>query len=365
MKAITFSIIISLIMIVISCCNQEVVSEVTFTQEDFPSTVFLNNPEIITFEQAPLISDPINYYFLKDTLVLVQNQVGANYALDLYSLDSGKHLISLAPKGRGPGEFVTLNLTVSASGLLYATDGKFYYTINQDSLVAHKLNFTHQFAYGAPGIHPMVGILPINDTSYIAYNLGYTSEAAFNPDNIQPLTKYIVGAESNVNQITFNPKYLAGPVNGGKLLATQNGAIWLADAHSPHIFIYNQDLELQKTLSGPVSYDIQYSKVETPAITLINFANEQCFRAYISGICTSKYVYLIFEGINGINSKDFESNKLPACEILKFTHDGELVCNYKLDKYIYTLTLSEDEKTFYCTARDSFAGAAYFIKYAI
>ena len=87
-----------------SCSNQVAENQdIHFTREDFQSQKLLSNPEKVVFEDT--YNDPVCYWLIQDSLVMVQNQPQSDYMIEIFSLNTQKRILALATRGNGPGEF--------------------------------------------------------------------------------------------------------------------------------------------------------------------------------------------------------------------------------------------------------------------
>lgn len=72
-----------------SCSNQVAENKDSyFTREDFQSQKLLSNPEKVVFEDT--YNDPVCYWLIQDSLVLVQNQPQSDYMIEIFSLNTQK-----------------------------------------------------------------------------------------------------------------------------------------------------------------------------------------------------------------------------------------------------------------------------------
>jgi len=96
-----------------------------------------------------------------------------------------------------------------------------------------------------------------------------------------------------------------------------------------------------------------------------------CFRAIRIISRTVAHILLpnpasIYEGVNGVvvdwNSPPVFPRKV---EVFKFDFDGNLLKDYLLDRYVYTLSIDGKEEYMYCTARNSYDEEPYLIRYKL
>ncbi len=340
----------------------------SITRDDFAVVKTMSNPEKIMLDPGVEITDPISCYLMHDSLLLVGNQVTCNSFADLYSAGSGKLLAKLALKGRGPGEFLGFTPVVpsGSSNEFYATDGRNWYTIDALKTFAdRKLHVSNSFMYAVSGnIHPFMNIVRTGDSSFVAYDIRYSAKPRLNPDNIPALQTYSTDRNRNTQeQNTGTPAFFNGPVNGAVVFRVpETGEIWMADNHTDAITIYNESLDVIKTVNGPDFLKPEYSVNEVNGISMVTFGDKQ-YGAYTEYTLANGRIYLIYNCVNGMNLNEYENNDFPASEIFVFDTDGNPLERYELDRYIYTLSVSSDGKTLVCSSRASAGEQSEFLIY--
>lgn len=371
MKHLNWFIMVVLPVIIGGCNSKEKDNAVVnFTRDNFKQQVTLSNPEEIILEET--LDDPTAFFLMHDSVVIVQNQTHCDYMIELFSLNSKKQLAQLATKGNGPDEFKSCFCFVHSNDdpLFYLKDDEVYsyMTVNLDStLQSKKLNIQQRFQYNQE-LHYYVEICPVDNNHYVGYHMWYLNDSTYNNNIPNALTKYAMDEktdESNSMQAAMTKyKYFVASVNDVHLFMNpSNKQIWMADAHRDKIEIYNDSLHVVKTLSGPDNYNIKYClpKSNSP-IPFVGFEGEKSYRSYSNWTFTDKHVYIIYEGLNG---GEYNIENLQPVEVFKFDWDGNLLCNYKLDRYVTTLSVDSKEKYLYCTSRKSFKDTAQFIRYKL
>ena len=341
-----------------------------FTRDDFEKTVILQNPETIVLSDDNYVTDPVNYFLIRDTLVLVLNQPNSESLLDLYSLTTGNLLARLVLRGRGPNEFISCYPIIHSnqlSNFIITTDENSCYFIDVESTIANRrLHVTNSLEYWNPNLHPRIEICVLDSDSYIGYNLFYANRSEFNPNGIPEFEEYhfTTGRESNTDIHIYENRFFPGSVNGASIFQDSNSKnIWVADLHSDVVAIYDSNLALIKKFVGPDNYQIGYSSVKSANsdYNFVVFQNDKNYLAYLDYFYNEKYLYLLYASQNGIDSRQ---QSPPPSEIFKLSWNGELLCNYKLDRFAYSLAVSDDERYIYCVSRDSM-GFANFLRYEL
>ena len=113
--------------------------------------------------------------------------------------------------------------------------------------------------------------------------------------------------------------------------------ILLFHRHDDVLRIFNKKLELKRILKGPEYLTPEYKLKEGNHVSF----KEGFYQSY-QGICTTdSAIFALFNPL----IKDDNMNK-PA-EIFKFDWDGNLVHRYKLDKYIYGISVDSKGEYLY------------------
>ena len=343
---------------------------VNFTRDDFKEQVILSNPELITLDDSTL-NDPAAFYLMHDSIIIVQNQPHCDHLIELFSLDSRKIVTQFASKGNGPGEFNTCYCYVpnSNDSMFYLKDDGAYSYITVDlnsTLHSKKLVVKNRFQYN-PELHYYVEICPIDDSHYIGYHMWYLNDSTYN-NNVTALKKYTVNEnieESNTMEAAMSKyKYFVASVNDVHLFMNQTrNAFWMADAHKDKIEIYDESLNLVKTLIGPDNYNFKYSLPQSNSpIPFVGFEGDKSYKTYSSFTVTDKHVYILYQGINGVVD---DTENLKPVEVFKFDWDGNLLCNYKLDRFVYTLSVDSKEEYLYCSTFKSPKDIREFVRYKL
>jgi hypothetical protein len=336
-----------------------------FGREDFAVQASLGDPEEIVFEE---LLNPTAFYLMYDSLAVVQNQPNCEYLIEICSLKDRAVIAQFASKGPGPDEFFSCEFSVhsGADSVLHAIDRQkgVCCIINLPSSLQSKLpEIERRFRYD-PEIHPYPAIHLIDSKHYIGRSMWYLNSREY--DNQAPaLTRYATDAPVNPNAADImQHKYFVSSVNEACIAVNpSNREIWLLDGHQDKIEIYNDSLQILKTLHGPDRYRIGYTDIKAGApIPIVTFVGDKTYRAYRNYACTDKHIYVIYEGIHG---DGFNPEDLQPVEVFKFDWNGNPLCRYSLDRYVYTVSVDSREEYLYCTARTSYMEEAHFLKYKL
>jgi hypothetical protein len=347
-------------------CNSNKPTEtvIHFNREDAALQIDLHDPDTIVFGD---LLNPTAFHVMYDTLVIVQNQSNCDYLLEMYSLLSKTQIAEFAQKGGGPDDFVSCSGFVHSAtdSLIYLIDQQknMYYVINVPaSLASGKLSIRQRFQYNSE-IHPYSDISIVDSEHYIGYNMWYLNSLEYS-NNVPALKRYSINQEYQYDNPNPMEKYdyFVAAVNEGHLLTNPvNKDIWFLDGHQDKIDIYNDSLKIIKTLSGPDGNNLSYTYVKN-VVSVVAFENNKRYRAYTNYTYTNKHIYVIYEGAGKGN---FNPKDLQPIEVLKFDWDGNLICVYNLDHFVYAISVDSEEKYLYCTTRLSIEGEAHLVRYKL
>ncbi|MDR3268375.1 MAG: TolB-like 6-bladed beta-propeller domain-containing protein [Tannerella sp.] len=341
---------------------------ICFDREQAAQHVALHDSEEIVFED---LLNPAVFRVMYDTLVVVQNQPNCDHLLEIYSLPGKSRIAQFAAKGGGPEDFLSCDCYVysGADSLIYAIDRQktiCYVVSLPSSLATGRLEYRKRFRYDAE-VHPYSDILVVDGEHYVGYGLWYLNSKKYS-NHVPALKRYTMEAPDNQsapNNIDMGQHdYFVASVNDARLaINPSTKEIWLLDGHQDKIDIYNDSLQIIRTLSGPDGYQLSYTDVQSNIpIPFVMFTNSKTFRSYTDYTFTDKYLYVIYEGINGT---DYNREDLQPVEILKFDLQGHLVCTYRADRFLISISVDSKEEYLYGTARTSVMEEAHFVKYKL
>jgi hypothetical protein len=342
-------------------------ADICFDRDNMPEQVALHDPEEIVFED---LLNPAAFYVMYDTLVVVQNQPNCDHLIEMYSLTGRTPVGQFAQKGGGPDDFVSCTCFVPAGNdsVIYALDQdkETYSIINVPLTLSEKrLHISRRFRYSRE-LHPQTEIIPAGEAHYIGYNFWYVNSDKYS-NKVPALKKYAIPKPDDYSgeqhQFTDYSHFVA-EVNTARLaLNPRTKQIWFFDGHQDRIDIYNDSLQVVRTISGPDHYRVSYDAVKSNIpVSYVTFSEGKAYRAYSGYTVTDKYIYVIYEGVNGVA---FNPEDLQPVEVFRFDPEGNLVCSYKLDRFIYTVSVDSKDRYLYCTARTSAMDEAHFLRYRL
>lgn len=342
--------------------NHDFQDNVYFVRDNFAETKIMSDPEIISIDS---LLYPASFKVINDSLLVVGNQPVCEYLLEIYSLKSHQQLAKHITKGNGPGEMLScaVDLHTNTGNSFYLQDynSHTYYLTNIDTLLNGKrFSPLSSFRYSSDVLINSQLLVFDNDT-YLGCNMWYSPEPSFDNGKSSPISFYRKGEETNTDQTSY--KFFTAPVNGMLLWKDSKnaGQLWSADMHSDRICIYDDSLKVKRTIVGPDNFELSYEKVQsnTP-LAFITFTDKRDVRTYADYFITSEHIYLLYVG-----TEFFDPIKLPDVEVFKLDFDGNLLCNYKFDRYIYSISIDKSEKFLYCASRENVKEVPVFLKYEL
>lgn len=333
----------------------------SFVREDFKESKELKHTEEIVIDN---LLHPASFRIMHDSILVASNQPDCEYLLELYSLHTLQPLAQLIRKGNGPDEMLSCSMDAHSNTTpqFYLQDMRTntWYTVNIDSICKHRsLQIQSKFQYSSEVLHT-VGLCPYDEERYIGYHMWYLDSKEFNNGIDSPISFYKKNENSGkgINDFT----YFVGPANGALLFQHPSTKdIWALDIHRDLIRIYNDSLREIRRIEGPDHFRPQYARKESNApIAFISFAGEHEYSSYIDYYLTGQHLYLVYVG-----SDHSEEGHLPPVEIFKLDFDGNLLCRYQADQYLYSISIDKDEKYLYAMGRASAQEEARLWKYEL
>jgi len=302
---------------------------------------------------------------LHDSILLVQNHYNMPFAIELYSLHSGHILAKLASIGRGPGEFLACSYSGHSvdQSKVYFKDNQIgiYYVVDfLKTLESGKIVVNYQFPYHADISSELI---LLDDRYFTGYNGWYVDYKQYN-NNVPKFRKYEMEPVSPPiypDDPLMGHSYWVRNVNGARLVQNPyNKQIWLFDQRRDRIEIYDDDLHLIKTITGPDHFNIQYEVYTADGFQGIIFAQGKNFQSYLGYACNDKHIYVIYVGTDSLDYEHY-----PPVEVFKLDWEGNLLCNYKLDRYIDKISIDSQEEFLYGSAQNTAMDMPQLVRYKL
>ena len=359
MKKIKFvAIVFAFCLLFISCNTSKKADIVKITRDSFKTSFVLTNPKEIIIDSL-LYPDCFNIMY--DSIIVVQNNYKCEYLLELYSLNSLQSLGKFVKKGNGPGEMSSCRVSIHSSTnpvfTLEDRNKNFLYQVNLDSMIRkQKLYVEKKIHLINPNFNPYFNVISLDGKNYLGNNMWYMNDKEYTNSN-KPFIYNSSAEAPNYNKLTF-----VGAVNGSILIPLKKEKrIIAADSHIDNIKILNDTLGLIKEISGPDFYTPTYvvAKNDYPG-KFIDFGDHKSFKTYIGYTLTDKFVYLIYNGTDS-----YDPSKLTPVEVFKFDFEGNPISRYKLDRYLYSISIDTKNGYLYGTSKISYEESRVLIRYKL
>ena len=225
-----------------------------FTRADFPDSIHV---KLDTIPISPKILNPISFYVLRDSLLLVRNAQNADYMVEIYNLNTRQPVLKTAHRGRGPKEVL--------GGFIYYRSESGYFLFHDmisrrflkydiDSLLANGENY-HPLIQDTPP--EAVDVALMDSNRFVFYDDRYLENKEFS-NELPELGVENLNSKAKYSAKKF--KYYAGTVNGGKIYVSPDcSKIFVFSINDDKINIYDGRFVLQKTLKGPVNHLPEYT----------------------------------------------------------------------------------------------------------
>ena len=351
-KIISYFVVLTFML---SGCYDNKENPVFFSHNDFHNTKELKGECI----EVPTELSPDEMYVVRDSLVLICNtNPSIKKKIGLYNLKDWKLLGEYAERGHSNDEFIDCSVILKGNSnefFLKDIQKSQFWICDFDSLAKNRPCAKRRFSYS----RNVIDVYPL-DSTYIGYNFWYLNDEKYD-NNVSAIAEYPM--REDIREVSKNKyKYFVANVTGGVVFRNpENHDIWVAYRHDNIIEIYDSLLNLQKTMKGPNYRKNKYVTQEMSNQEIVSFTDKSYTSCYTGGYVTNNHVYIIYE--NHTCDK-FPQRPLPV-EILMFDWDGNCLCNYRLDRFAYAISIDSKEKIMYATCCDENSGEIQLIKYSL
>jgi hypothetical protein len=306
------------------------------------------------------ILTPFCFHVLRDSLVLVENAAPDPFYLGIYNLETQKKIAEFGRRGKGPGEMLSARFVSNASNFsdlkeisIFDVVKKRALEYNIDSLIQLQDTYEPRHVDFPDGVFHYS---KLDSTNYVCYNSYYLRDRKFHND-VERLFVFNSGSgkpkEFDWDFFTLNVS------KGYVLISPQDDRILVPHFYEDKLDVYDKNLNLLKTIAGPDKIELQYRLQYGNHVSFAK--NKKSFMGYFPCCHTNKYVYLIYRGLNGDR---WDDNYTIPVEVFKLDWNGNLISRYQLDRYIYRISVSRDEKYLYGSTHNSI-GENSLVKYTI
>lgn len=300
------------------------------------------------FEELIYASD---FWVYQDSILIVRNKKHTDgYFLEFYDLKSRKFLKRLFRLGNGPNELLSARITINKNELTaidYIKDQVVCINIdsvihNPDYMVSPKRYFPHS-----------PGAVQHTDGNILVENPHCFKDDKLRIDNKAP--RFILNKKDNAfyDEKTYRYNTWNVATSGSIITNYRKDRVIYAASHLPLIEVYDASLNLHKTIQGPDDLPPDYRIVSDEFAT-----NEILFKkgyipfSYLDFCTNNDFFCLVYMGdyLDLVEQRNMEDYPM---WIFQFDWDGNFIDSYSVGRYITSLSLSADGKSFYATAINS------------
>ncbi|WP_148296671.1 hypothetical protein [Phocaeicola paurosaccharolyticus] len=309
-------------------------------------------------------AEPYCVRLLNDSVILVNNTYWNNTMLvELYSLKNNRRfsvpIVSGKYKQGIPDCICILNSNADNFFKVNVMCDNTIYTVNADSILKHGIFcFDSQFSYLNIS-DDRSDIFLTDSMHYVAHNIEYINDSLYNNGYSSPLFKGKINPDTLVST-EYN--YVNSDVNGVLIFFNnKTKEIWSADLYSDKISIYDNSLNVIKTIDMheniKPSYVINDKKVGVTN-QFIKFKAKK-IKTFTDYFITSNHVYLTYVGRKEKKSEE------TYMEVFKLDLYGNLITDYIVNRYIYSISVDKSEKYLYCLTNQKGRKAPVLLKYEL
>lgn len=330
-------IIISLCLISCKKSNQIIISDNIKTFSQFPKEYKIEFEKLVEFK----LENPRQIIAIDSTLILGNYARGQKYYLQNYSLSTGKFSNPYIHKGRARNEILGLATMGFLDNYLWLNDftGKKMMLIDKDKVIKDSIISLENTSFKT---NRNFRSILIDSLQIIATG---NKKSKFKVQIIDLTT-------GNINEEFGELKFFSDelPVHiinqatySQTLLKPTKDKLVLAYINTDVIEIFDLKTKRSISLQGPEKFDSDFKIYNN-----VWFENEKTRVAFIDGTATNKYIYLLYSGKNFSNENAYKGSYL-------FVYDWKLnpIKKIKLNKEVYQICITNDDKTLYSFDEDS------------
>lgn len=339
MKYLIFLSIV-LCLFLFSCSNDSD----TENMEDLPISKFSRSDfQIVdslfydTMQLPKFLYYPMDFRIIRDSLLFTLNRGSEDNEftfVQIYNLNNLDLIGELFPLGRGPNELLSCRFNqVNNEELLFMD------IVSSKVLIFNIDNYFNNQKY----------LKEINVPKYSYYYARLNSDYLVGADSRYGVDQYMnEGVNNRLIKIPINEKrtyekrfkldYLVGNISQVEIVTNNSSdSIFVFHTLDDLIEVYDRNLKLMSKIKGPDLFDIKYSVGPNNYVRLDNH-----YYSYFGSTSVNGSIYVVYFGLEKKN----EDYKTPV-EVLKFNSDGTPVGLFKLDHYIFSLSVNNDESYIY------------------
>ena len=326
-------LLIVIICLMISGCESKVniLCKNTLHFSRFPEEITVDFTDICEYKEG--IAGTM--ILIDSTLIILNEQPGANSFLNNYSLKSGIISDGYLNKGRGPAEAMGPRIIGVNGNSLWLQDIilKKVFTIDKRKVVNKIIPVSfNEFFY-----ENQYYMIDFKDSLHY-FGIGYIN-SEYKIQEIELITGKVIDEYEKIEETPENISIpLFKSVYQSFIYVKPTGdKIVLPYRFLDAIEIYNIKTRSSVAIHGPEGYDVEYKPMGN-----MMTKTEKTRIAFVNGTVTNKYIYLSYSGRKRYSSDYFYGN----C-IYVYDWDGNPVRKIVLNRFIQGLVVSQDDKTLY------------------
>jgi hypothetical protein len=277
---------------------------------------------------------------IKDSTLIIRNfGKGIEYYFYNYSLKTNKLSNGYLSKGRGPNEALGIACFGIKDNIFWTYDvtlKKFLLTetskiLKSDSIIPNfkRINFKKGFYE--------VNLFDENSYYGVGSSENFNSKITkMNMTNDKAINEYGSFTETN------KPIDLLKDIYTSYIYMRPKGdKIVLPYRYTDVIEIFDIKNEKNFAIQGPENFDVIYEEGNRNKINYMKKTKETK-KAFVSGAVTNDYIYLLYSG-NNREDKNWSYGK----QVYVYDWDGNPIQKINLDRYVYAICITSDNKTIY------------------
>lgn len=337
MKSILFIFLLS--FLILACSNPSKQGIEVLLKSDIKKESKSFKKENVTLPKEFIFAK--SFYVYQDSILIVLNKKYENIPfLEFYNLVTNDSIGEYIPYGNGPNEMLYAGIKIY-DNLLVVNDivKKQVAFINLDSILTSQHYTIKMQKYGTY----TYDVVPYINGELLMENLNCFQNQEL--DINYNISRFIVADKNYDYSKEDKYEYYVKNATGGCIIPQYaKDRIIYAASNRPLIEIYNNNLEIIKSIAGP-------DKIP-PKFIIID--NEVVFKsaipyAYLEHCNDKEFFYVTYMGnYFKPNTKMYDY----PLWLFKFDWDGNFIDNYSIGEYVESISLGANGKHFYATGYD-------------
>ncbi|MGP1436298.1 MAG: BF3164 family lipoprotein [Phocaeicola sp.] len=332
-----------LICLALVCCTPSIEKRnvINIGQEVITSAKVLKEEPLAFIDS---LKDAKLCYVYKDSILIVLNKgLDSEHLVDFYNLNSGQSIAKLYHLGNGADGLLSTEAIVNRN-LLILNDSIMSQVaaLNIDSILNNSKYIVHPIQYSKIGVRkaaPFYDNMLVENPDYF-----HNKDMRIN----QGESRFLIMKPGDNYTMDRSYKYYVKnlSINGQILVNEDKARVIYGQLYDSQLEIYNSELQLIRSVVGPVNIAPKYNFKGDEGFYRIIFKFPIPY-AYLNCTADNEYIYMVYTGAKV--KEGMTVNDLPNW-ILKFDWDGNYISSYKINRSIQSLTKSvQDESAFYAT----------------